>query len=340
MFHKQDFFEFMECLQELEWLQLRMKRRQFKDWRALLGKVNPILRDVFAERLSIEKAAQRIRELAPDAETRGRLSHWFHEGVKEQMKLPEQREREAATAKQEIDIQQRALSMNAHLHYFCEAASKGDAGAAREVVKVATHASQTVMLLEKLHPELLRPLARQTSLWPGLISTDVEASRSTFRRVEALGLGADVYWQTLRFRQARGADENYPARLWAKAAVRTIEDTRLRLVAYGRLPKECILAGLRKKGIGLAALPKWCEAAARLRKFSQSECAAWMKVIREMIRAELPDFHLRPQWQNVRSSVERSRCGGKGEVQNAILDDIASALERLAPEDPLPKPAC
>jgi hypothetical protein len=53
--------------------------------------------------------------------------------------------------------------------------------------------------------------------------------------------------------------------------------------------------------------------------------------MRDMIRQQLPDFHTRPEWKNQRSTAAQGARNTVGEVQNAILDDIASALKRIAP---------
>ena len=59
-----------------------------------------------------------------------------------------------------------------------------------------------------------------------------------------------------------------------------------------------------------------------------------------MIREQMSDFHARPEWSTQRNTAVVSGRKAPGEIKNAILDDITSALERLVPDSDLPKPAC
>jgi hypothetical protein len=48
----------------------------------------------------------------------------------------------------------------------------------------------------------------------------------------------------------------------------------------------------------------------------------------------MPDFHTQPEWANQRRTAVANERDSVGEIQNAILDDIVSALARLAPGKP------
>ncbi len=58
-----------------------------------------------------------------------------------------------------------------------------------------------------------------------------------------------------------------------------------------------------------------------------------------MIREQKPDFHTSPEWENQRNTARHRGRDTRGEIQNAILDDIVSALRRIAPSAKLPKSA-
>jgi hypothetical protein len=156
------------------------------------------------------------------------------------------------------------------------------------------------------------------------------------QQLQGLELGKELEVLQVRFESARGPDENYPARQWAKAAVRTLEETRRRFIMYGEYRDEfqqIIFAGKAE----LAEIPRWAGAACRLPLLSKETARAWGSVIRDMIRQQIPDFHTRPEWQNQRKTAAYSGRNTAGEIRNAILDDIVSALRRIAPRATLPK---
>jgi hypothetical protein len=62
--------------------------------------------------------------------------------------------------------------------------------------------------------------------------------------------------------------------------------------------------------------------------------------VRKLIREQMPDFQMRPEWSNQRNTAAASGRETPGEIKNAILDDITSALERLVPDSDLPKSDC
>ena len=75
---------------------------------------------------------------------------------------------------------------------------------------------------EKKKPELFRRAARSKQFWPVMANNESDWQKEALQRVSALELGADLQKFRVCFRKARGTDANLPARLWAKAAVRTI----------------------------------------------------------------------------------------------------------------------
>jgi hypothetical protein len=139
-----------------------------------------------------------------------------------------------------------------------------------------------------------------------------------------------------RFRQPRGAEINLPARTWAKAAVRTIEETRFRFLAFGSLMKgfgsaEALTDYCMETGWDFGQSADWVNDVTKLGIFSVESLPAWKRAIRKIIRQQMPDFHTRSEWATQRASAIARGRDTRGEVQNAILDDICSALERLAP---------
>lgn len=78
--------------------------------------------------------------------------------------------------------------------------------------------------------------------------------------------------------------------------------------------------------------PDWTKAAIALKPLSAETFDSWKAVVRELIREQVKDYHLLPEWTTQRMTAQASGRDTPGEIQNAILDDIVSALKRLVPE--------
>lgn len=163
--------------------------------------------------------------------------------------------------------------------------------------------------------------------------------------IAELELGADLRGFKAEFRKARGVEAHLPARRWAKAAVRAIEETRFRILMFGNLLRgfgsaEALAEFCLKRGWEITPAPAWVSKAARLKEFSTASLREWKAVVRDLVREQMPDFHQRPEWAPQRNSAAARGRDTPGELQNAILDDICSALERIAPAGEMPKSAC
>jgi len=225
-----------------------------------------------------------------------------------------------------------------------QAGLKGDAPALEALVKLMIHAAFGLTAMERMHPEKTRALARRQMLWPALIDGKPGSEERAAKRLARLELGADFAPPRLSFRKARGPDETKPARVWARAAVATIEESRTRLLVIGGLYPRFVSTEERvefelKAGWESADLPRWIKGAAKLPQFSRCALAEWKPVVRALIREEGGAFENAPEWSNQRGAAQASGRNTPGEIRNAILDDILSALERLAPDN-VPKSGC
>ena len=226
-----------------------------------------------------------------------------------------------------------------------ESVEEGSAEGAEALAEIAFQAVWFLQIGEQKKPELFRRAARATQFWPVMADHEPGWEKEALQRVSALELGADLKIYEVHFRKARGTDANLPARRWAKAAVRTIEATRLRLLSFGALIREfgsnqaladfCMVTGWQ-----IGEQPEWVRKIAGLKRFSRESLPDWKLAVRKMIREQMSDFHARPEWSTQRNTAVVSGRKAPGEIKNAILDDITSALERLVPDSDLPKPAC
>jgi hypothetical protein len=77
-------------------------------------------------------------------------------------------------------------------------------------------------------------------------------------------------------------------------------------------------------------LPAWTKTLEKLRRpFNPAHVLDYWHTGKAMMQEELPDFHLRPEWENYRR--RRYKTGSKpGTVQHAIFKDILAALRTIA----------
>jgi hypothetical protein len=183
------------------------------------------------------------------------------------------------------------------LEKLSDDAFAGNQSAAKFLVELTTHLSFRICALEKKQPEIMSEIARKINVWPVATNTQPGSNEEMLARLNGLFLGKDIPPQIEpSFRKARGCDENYPARRWAKAAVRCVNTTRFmqsQLVSRKDSVDKNLEQGTWKRGVE----PAWVSKAKDLPDFLQTPNVRkqWADVIREMIRQELPDFHTRPQ---------------------------------------------
>src|SRR5437879_5853190 len=91
----------------------------------------------------------------------------------------------------------------------------------------ATSLCWRITALEASQQELMRDIARKQVFWPVLARRTGVPANEIAERLAKLDLGRDFQQIDIPFREAAGADENYPARRWAKEAIRCLAHTRL-----------------------------------------------------------------------------------------------------------------
>jgi hypothetical protein len=78
-------------------------------------------------------------------------------------------------------------------------------------------------------------------------------------------------------------------------------------------------------------LPLWTKNLKKLhRPFKTSHVLDYWRKGKEIILEEMPDFHLRPEWDDYRNKRAYQTGRKKGAIQNAIFKDILSALKTIA----------
>lgn len=324
--------EFATLLCEARDLRLKHDQREFRKRKrmfAVFPRVGNVLQKYLSGELPPEETARRIRKLCPDNKVARAALDFFSAP-------PPAPSSGKQLAKKKADIERSGRILNSwsegsrHIDIVTSYANDGDADAIKHLVELAHHAIQSLMIAKLTHPEAVRAISRWKTLWPVLASSTSPLEKSAAKQLNGLELGQDMEFFHVRFERPRGADENYPARQWAKTAVRTLEETRWRSLTYGQYRDEFQQLVFGGKA-GLAEIPPWAGEACRLDVLSKKTAPAWAKVMRDMIRQQLPDFHTRPEWKNQRNTAAQSARNTVGELHNSILDDITSALKRIAP---------
>lgn len=332
------YIEFQEILATARGLNLKRRQRELRERErnsitkaALISKVAKILQRHFADKISGEEAAKKIRTVCHDKQQLRELFDFFAEPASTSNVTAEQL-REAKTDITRKEKKLRAwVQTSRQMAVLGEYAQVGDCDAIETLAKIGTDLVLLLMVVERTHPEAVRKVARSSMLWPFLASAKTGWKSDMVERIEKLELGKHLEVLHTRFQSARGADENYPARQWAKAAVRTIEETRLRHLLLREVRseiEEIVFGGT----VSFAQSPEWAAQACSLPMLSKAASREWGAIVRTMIREQLPEFHTRPEWKIQRNTGRLSGRNTRGELQNAILDDIVSALRRIAPE--------
>jgi hypothetical protein len=266
------------------------------------------------------------------------------ESKPEAISPPKAPSRKGEAAKRAVDSERQdrwltaASRINEGMQPLMAEALKGDSEAIRNRAQQAMAATLVLQLAEFAHPVPIREAARKQVAWPVLARHEKGWEVDAAQRVAGLDVGGGFPMFRVKFRPAQGPDENYPARVWAKAAVRTLEETRFRFAAFGE-SQVGFTALIENQGWDLAPPPEWAELAAILPLFARDTVPKWAEVIRKLIRDLVKDFRLCPEWKTQCNTARQSGRDTVGEIQNAILDDIISAFQRLAPIKEMPKSA-
>ncbi|MDR3459989.1 MAG: hypothetical protein P4N60_21390 [Verrucomicrobiae bacterium] len=339
----------MDCAQKLRRKALAKKASDLTKLQDARKKTAPVMQRFFNNELSPEAAGEKFKQLIPDEKLR-RLTFDFWQKVFKAKPERITKDTKNITRKEiELEKQSQFLKMQqsfqSTLNTLTASIEKDDVEAAKALAKLAFQATFCLENVEKKKPELFCNIAKATQFWPVLAKDEPNWEKETAQRVKNLNLGAEARMFKTAFRNARGTEANLPARRWAKAAVRTIEETVLRILSYGAVIRDFESPGKLadfciETGWQIGGQPAWVRDVIGLKKFSQGSLSAWKSVVRKMIREQMPDFHTRAEWSNQRNTAVASGRTTPGEIQNAILDDITSALGRLVPDLEMPKLPC
>jgi hypothetical protein len=206
---------------------------------------------------------------------------------------------------------------------------RGDVEAAGLLYALATEATYEVMRLFLRHRKIFEQIAPERTLLPLLHSIHPGTAKVTAQMQAAARLGART-----RYARQIGSKAFFlsdaPVNVYARAIITCIEMNE-------ELQPVCCQQYFwdefdRQEGTKTLVLP-FPKYVRDLKKFPspitpENVMQYWHKG-KEIILEELPDFHLRPEWENYHY---RKYAGGakKGAVQHAIFKDILAALQTIA----------
>ncbi len=334
----------IEAQEQIEKNRDREMAREEKEWEQLskaINKLTPLITEVLQGGREANEVVEYVSELVPELELRRKVFDWYSEIFN---RKPEDSERERAellAAKQAQEARTKLQRNNrAVLNAFTrltEAVEADEPGAADALLDAANTAAAMFSITFRRHPERFKKAAESNAFWPVLADTRPGWEKNAADEISRLELGKNLSRFTTRLRKLRGSDIHLPGRRWAKAAVSAIDETRWRLPFFVHMVNE--LGGHNEwaefavnRGWAVVDCPSWISSAMKLKPFSVTTYDNWKVVVREIIRDQVPDFHLLSEWATQRATAEANGKGSAGEIQNAILDDIVSALKRFAPE--------
>ena len=317
------------------------KEKQLQQLNQAIGKLGPIIAEVLRGDRETSDANAEVRRLLPDQETRNKVFEFMSQSIhkKPEDLARERMEEEEATRQQTISQKnlQNQQSMIRAVSRLFESVNSGDSCAAEALYQVTFFATSLLTNAVHHHPELFRNLVEKNTLWPVMAHAN-ENWQNTMNHLRSLGLGKITSIIKTKLREVRGSDVDLPARRWAKESIRVIDETRWKTNCFASLMHQ--LGGLDewadfaiKHGWDIEALPSWVSEISTLKPFSVATFDEWKVVVRKIIREEVPNFHQLPEWATQRMTAASNGRNTPGEIQNAILDDIVSALKRLVPKE-------
>jgi hypothetical protein len=321
---------------------LALKRSQAQAGR----KAAPILGRMLRDEISLADGAAELRRVIPDPElARAVFDDWAAVAGRPPEELRAQRRalaQERARHRRVVRWHRAKERIDAELGVLAEAAAAGEAEAVRALVEAATSAAGLVEITEGKQSERCREVAAGLGLWPMLARDEEGWEKGAVERWSQLGLGRGLARFEARFRPATGTALNRPARRWAMAAVRTLEESQFRQrfladVVRRLGSKRAFAEFLAEAGWRLEPGPDWAKGLDRLAPFSAESLPEWKAAVRALVTEQVPDLHTHPDWGNARNAAESSGRPTPGGIRGAILDGIVSALKTVAPDKALPK---
>lgn len=327
--------------QRKRWTKLQKEQRERRQKHSAIMDALGVIREIALqfgnETFDIDKARRRLLATGlSKEELRTLFENSVTPGTELEQKELAGKEAELARSESERKVEKRQLRrteqhlddarmiFEAMQRLFDAACERDEQSAVVELHEAAQTACALLGFLASKKPDLVRPRARISQSWPVLIGIRPDAHKQVAEKLKHLQLGADTIYGRLRIERA--FRESTTARRYARLLVETIWINRLLIPELSERVQAMQIMD-PDFTTDFQALPEWLKLVAALPAFSVSAVAQWGATAREILRAEYPDFHLRPEWSSVRTAFEPHE---KGRIQNKILDKVVSAMRTIA----------
>ena len=237
-------------------------------------------------------------------------------------------EEEIEADKKRLRRSREALKAYALISQLFEEAMAGDQEAAESLAEISISATLDLFAVSRINPALLQSLASKQTLWPVIAGINSGWKPLADELLTNIGLGSASLYRPLRAELA--FDDDMICRRWARRIYEALSLNRERLSGIDQIQKGLKLLECDHT-VTVEEIPAWALESVKLLAFDKAHVKAWMIVGRKMIREQLPEFHLLPDWENFRRRhARRGLRTIKGIVQGDILEKIESALTTLA----------
>jgi hypothetical protein len=221
----------------------------------------------------------------------------------------------------------------------------------------ALEATENVIRLFKENPSLFQKVAREMSFLPCFLSWHPDSQRFNKEILKCSQLGKQSMYGDREENARHMAHQSWPVR-YAYAITTAIdltldchsEDLPIWAEIYGYgvplpiTPSEVEVAlpkmtndeekrnKIRERYRGAyRILPNWTRDLELIhRPFNKENVLDYWKKGKEIIMEELPEFHMRPEWQSYRDARNYQHGAKSGAIQHAIFKDILVALKTMA----------
>jgi hypothetical protein len=220
--------------------------------------------------------------------------------------------------------------VNKIIQHLEDRVSRGkDLNAAKTLYAIATQTAFDVLGLYLNHRELFDQIAPRRRILPSLISIHPGTANVVERMRRDSRLGARTRYARQVGSKAFFVSDT-PANIYARAIIHSIEMNR-RLESI-ESQQDSWKEFDDKHGVRTIVLPfpKYVDGLDRFPMpiTPESVLAYWRKG-KEIILEEMPDFHLRPEWDDYRNKRAYQTGRKKGAIQHAIFKDILTALKTI-----------
>lgn len=216
-----------------------------------------------------------------------------------------------------------------------DAVEQNDEYAARQLLNSAADAALVLAQAKRAKPKLFNSLLKNSDTWPVNVGIGEDLRAALEKEVDGLGeerLLADGYSPA-----ALSNWEITPARRWAFAIIEILK--RNQILARLLISRESKLATYFEKKLKIdgVLVPHWFARCSSLPEFSRATVGEWMKLGKEMVRCEMPDFDCREEWKPwTRRAETRSKPGAsyRGKKREDIFNSIKQAMRTIARKAP------